>query len=232
MTRKSTLSRWYPAVKRSADVVLGCAALAVCSPLFIIIPILVRLSSSGPILFRQKRVGQNGTVFTIFKFRTMRVHGVSQLSDNITHRLDPRITGVGKFLRNYRLDELPQFVNVLRGEMSIVGPRPLMPDLLPYYSGRDKQRLSVRPGITGWQQVNGGAHHTWNERISLDIWYVENASMLLDLKIICRTVKVALAQEGVYASDGSQLSAIPDALRATLSRDLGQDCSHTRAPAG
>lgn len=214
--RKS--SRWYPAAKRILDWLLAGTALLLLSPAFVIISLLVRLSSPGPILFRQKRLGHNGNVFTIFKFRTMRVHEAKSIADKITHSVDPRITFIGRFLRNFHLDELPQLLNVLRGEMSIVGPRPLMPDLFAYYSENDKQRLKARPGITGWQQVNGGANHTWAERISLDVWYVDNASMWLDLKIICRTIRVAFAQQGVYARDGSQLSAVPEVLIPALSQ--------------
>jgi lipopolysaccharide/colanic/teichoic acid biosynthesis glycosyltransferase len=177
---------------------------------------LVRITSPGPALFRQKRLGLNGTVFTIFKFRTMVVHEASSLADKVVHSTDPRITSLGKILRDFRLDEFPQLFNVIRGEMSIVGPRPLTPDFYSYYTDFDKQRLLLPPGITGWQQVNGASEHNWTQRIALDVWYVENASIWLDLKIIWRTIGVALTREGVYAADGSQLSGLPDALRATL----------------
>ena len=114
------------------------------------------------------------------------------------------------------MDELPQLFNVIRGEMSIVGPRPLLPEFLAYYSETDKQRLALRPGITGWQQVNGGAQRSWTERIALDVWYIQHANIWLDLKILWRTIGVALTREGVYASNESQLSLVPDAVRPQL----------------
>jgi lipopolysaccharide/colanic/teichoic acid biosynthesis glycosyltransferase len=150
----------------------------------------------------------------------MVVHEEASLADSFTHSADPRITPIGRMLRDFRLDELPQLFNVIRGEMSIVGPRPLLPEFLAYYSERDKQRLALRPGITGWQQVNGAAQRTWEERIALDAWYVNNASIWLDLKILWRTIGVALTREGVYASHESQLSLVPDAVRPKLAREF------------
>jgi lipopolysaccharide/colanic/teichoic acid biosynthesis glycosyltransferase len=211
---------WYSLTKRPLDLLLASTALLVLSPVVAVIALLVRISSPGPVLFRQKRLGVNGTIFTICKFRTMVVHQEGSLAGLFTHSADPRITRLGRILRDFRLDELPQLFNVIRGDMSIVGPRPLLPEFLPYYSDRDKERLTVRPGITGWQQVNGAAQHTWAERITLDVWYVHNASIWLDLKIIWRTIGVALTREGVYASDGSQLSTVPDAVRPKLAREF------------
>jgi lipopolysaccharide/colanic/teichoic acid biosynthesis glycosyltransferase len=178
------------------------------------------MSSAGPVLFRQKRLGVNGSVFTIYKFRTMVAHDEVSVAGLFTHSADPRITPLGRILRDFRLDELPQLFNVVRGDMSIVGPRPLLPEFLPYYSDRDKERLLVRPGITGWQQVNGAAQRTWTERIALDVWYVRNMSVWLDLKILWRTIGVALTREGVYASNGSQLSTVPDAARPMVAQEF------------
>ncbi|MGI8962662.1 MAG: sugar transferase, partial [Bryobacteraceae bacterium] len=206
----------YLFIKRTLDILLAGAAVVVFSPVLAAVAICVRITSPGPALFRQKRLGLNGDVFTIFKFRTMVVHEASSLAEKVVHSADPRITRLGNILRDFRLDELPQLFNVIRGEMSIVGPRPLTPDFYEYYTDRDKRRLLLPPGITGWQQVNGASEHSWAERIALDIWYVENANIWLDLRIIWRTVGVALTREGVYASNGSQLSGIPDALRTTL----------------
>src|SRR5437868_7834867 len=206
----------YRFIKRILDLFLAGTALLLLSPVLVTIAILVRMTSPGPALFRQKRLGLNGTFFTIFKFRTMVMHEANTLADKLIHSADPRITPLGRILRDFRLDELPQLFNVIRGEMSIVGPRPLTPEFYPYYTERDKQRLRLRPGVTGWQQVNGASQHSWAERISLDVWYVDNANIWLDLKIIWRTIGVALTREGVYASDGSQLSGVPEALRATL----------------
>jgi len=215
--------RSYLFIKRAFDLLLSVAVLVLLSPLFALIAILIRMSSPGPILFRQKRLGKNASVFTIFKFRTMVVHTAATLADRVTYSTDPRITPVGRLLRDFRLDELPQLFNVIRGEMSIVGPRPLTPDFYPYYSERDKERLAMPPGITGWQQVNGASNHTWAQRIDLDVWYVHHASLWLDLQIISKTIPVALTREGVYASDGSQLSGVPDALRATLREGINID---------
>jgi sugar transferase EpsL len=211
---------WYRFVKRTLDLLLAGAAVVVFSPVLGLIAILVRVTSPGPALFRQRRLGLNGSVFTISKFRTMVVHEEASLADSFTHSADPRITPIGRMLRDFRLDELPQLFNVIRGEMSIVGPRPLLPEFLAYYSERDKQRLALRPGITGWQQVNGAAQRTWEERIALDVWYVNNASIWLDLKILWRTIGVALTREGVYASHESQLSLVPDAVRPKLAREF------------
>ena len=213
-------SRPYLITKSVLDWLLAGTALVVISPAFAIIAILIRVTSPGPVFFRQNRLGRNASVFKIFKFRTMVVHTASTFADQITYSADPRITPLGRVLRDFRLDELPQLLNVIRGEMSIVGPRPLTPEFYPYYSDKDKQRLALRPGITGWQQVNGASNHSWSERIDLDVWYVQHANLWLDLKIMWRTIGVALTREGVYACDGSQLSGIPDALRATMTEEL------------
>jgi sugar transferase EpsL len=210
----------YPIIKRTLDLLLASAAVLVFSPILGLIAILVRVTSPGPALFRQSRLGLNGNVFTIFKFRTMVVHKEVSLSESFTHNADPRITPLGRVLRDFRLDELPQLFNVIRGEMSIVGPRPLLPEFLAYYSEVDKQRLAMRPGITGWQQVNGGAQRAWAERIALDVWYIRHASIWLALKILWRTIGVALTREGVYASNESKLSLVPDAVRAKLAQEF------------
>ncbi|MFL6353874.1 MAG: sugar transferase [Bryobacteraceae bacterium] len=225
MSRSNRPGAAYLAVKRTLDLFLAGAAVVAFSPVLALISILVRITSPGPALFRQQRLGINGRVFTIFKFRTMVVHEASSLAEKVVHSADPRITPLGKVLRDFRLDELPQLFNVIRGEMSIVGPRPLTPDFYPYYTDRDKQRLVLPPGITGWQQVNGASQHSWAERISLDVWYVENANIWLDLQIIWRTIGVALTREGVYASDGSQLSGVPDALRPSLAKGFNNECN-------
>jgi lipopolysaccharide/colanic/teichoic acid biosynthesis glycosyltransferase len=217
----------YRFIKRILDLFLAGTALLLLSPVLVTIAVLVRMTSPGPALFRQKRLGLNGHVFTIFKFRTMVVHEATSLADKVVLSVDPRITRLGRILRDFRLDELPQLFNVIRGEMSIVGPRPLTPELLPYYSDTDKQRLEVRPGVTGWQQVNGALRNSWTGRIALDVWYVKNQSIWLDLSIIWRTISVALKREGVYASHGSQLSTIPEAFRATLPQEFNDALTAT-----
>jgi lipopolysaccharide/colanic/teichoic acid biosynthesis glycosyltransferase len=231
MKSSSTPGTWYRVTKRVLDLLVASTALLVLSPALALISILVRMSSPGPVLFWQKRLGENAKVFTILKFRTMVLHEANSLAEKVVHSADPRITPLGKILRDFRLDELPQLFNVIRGEMSIVGPRPLTPDFYPYYTDHDKRRLLLRPGITGWQQVNGASEHSWTQRISLDVWYVDNASIWLDLKIMWRTVGVALTREGVYASDGSQLSGVPDALRTTLRQGFDNERnSNSSAP--
>jgi lipopolysaccharide/colanic/teichoic acid biosynthesis glycosyltransferase len=197
--------------KRAFDLLLGGFVLLALSPLLAAVAVAVRLDSPGPAWFRQLRLGLGGRPFAIIKFRTMR-HGSTLLGTGLeTSRGDPRITRVGGVLRNLRLDELPQLLNVLRGEMSLVGPRPLLPEFLPYYSGFDRRRLEALPGMTGWQQVNGAARHAWRERVALDVWYVDHASLWLDLRILWITVGVLLRADTVYAPDGSQKSGLPDA---------------------
>jgi len=197
--------------KRAFDLLAGGALLLLAGPLLAALALAVRLDSRGPAWFRQRRVGLGGRPFTIIKFRTMR-HGSTYLGTGLeTSRDDFRITRVGRFLRNLRLDELPQLINVLQGSMSLVGPRPLLPEFLPYYSSRDRRRLEVPPGMTGWQQVSGAARHSWRERVDLDIWYVDHHSLGLDLRILWLTVGVLLRADTVYAPDGSQRSGVPDA---------------------
>ena len=203
--------------KRAFDLVLGSAVLLLASPLLAVLALAIRLDTPGPALFRQIRLGLGGRPFTIFKFRTM-THGSTHLGTGLeTSRDDFRITRVGRWLRDLRLDELPQLFNVLRGEMSLVGPRPLLPEFLPYYSALDQRRLEALPGMTGWQQVNGAARHGWGERVVLDVWYVDHQGLLLDLRILWLTVGVLLRADTVYAPDGSQKSGLPDAYVAARS---------------
>ena len=206
--------------KRAFDLVAGAAVLVLVSPLLAVIALLVRLDTPGPAWFRQIRLGRDGRPFAIFKFRTMR-DGSTHLGTGLeTSRTDFRITRVGRILRNLRLDELPQLLNVLKGEMSLVGPRPLLPEFLPYYSEQDRRRLEALPGMTGWQQVSGAARHTWRERVALDLWYVDHRSLGLDLRILWRTLGVLLRVDTVYAEDRSQRSGVPDAY-AEVQRRMG-----------
>ena len=209
--------------KRAFDLVVGSGILLLASPLLAAVAVAIRLDTKGPVWFRQRRLGLGGRPFSIFKFRTM-VHGSTHLGTGLeTSRDDFRITRVGRFLRNLRLDEFPQLLNVLRGEMSLVGPRPLLPEFLPYYSAFDRRRLEVTPGMTGWQQVNGAARHAWRERVALDVWYVDHRSLGLDLRILWLTVGVVLRADTVYAPDGSQNSGVPDAYAAALASRSGQE---------
>jgi lipopolysaccharide/colanic/teichoic acid biosynthesis glycosyltransferase len=204
--------------KRVFDLVLGVPILLMASPLLALTALAVRLDSPGRAMFRQVRLGLGGRPFSIYKFRTMR-QGSTHLGTGLeTSRDDFRITRAGRILRNLRLDELPQLFNVLKGEMSLVGPRPLLPEFLPYYSDLDRRRLEVPPGMTGWQQVNGAARHSWSERVALDIWYVDHRGLGLDLRILVLTAGVLLRADTVYAQDGSQRSGLPDAYLAAQRR--------------
>jgi sugar transferase EpsL len=193
--------------KRIFDVTIAGIGLVMISPLLLVIAIAVKLTSPGPALFKQKRLGQKGRTFTIYKFRTM-VDGAVNLGAGLrTFEGDPRITPLGKFLRDYHLDELPQLLNVLKGDMSLVGPRPLLPSELALYNSREKQRLLVPPGMTAWEAVNGGLDNSREERIELDLWYVDHWNFGVDLLILVRTVSVVLLKEGLYEKPPeSQLS--------------------------
>ncbi|HHY66180.1 MAG TPA: sugar transferase [Alicyclobacillus sp.] len=186
-------------LKRLFDIVVSSFALVILSPLLLGIAVAIRIDSPGPALFRQVRAGKDGVPFVIFKYRTM-VTGAESLGDGVyTGQSDPRITRVGALLRRYSLDELPQLINILRGDMSIVGPRPTLMEQVERYTADQRERLRVRPGITGWAQINGRNEITWDERIELDRWYVHNWSFWLDLKILFRTIGVVVRGNGVYA---------------------------------
>jgi lipopolysaccharide/colanic/teichoic acid biosynthesis glycosyltransferase len=197
-----------PAFKRLFDFTGSLLLLVLLGPLLAAAALAVRFDSRGGALFRQVRLGFRGRPFSILKLRTMAVAAPD--SGHLTGRGDPRITRVGRFLRATRIDELPQLFNVLAGDMSLVGPRPLLPEFLPYYSSYDRRRLEALPGMTGWQQVNGAARNGWRERVALDVWYVDHRSLGLDLRILLRTVAVVLRADTVYAADGSQDSGLPD----------------------
>lgn len=196
--------RQHLALKRLLDFLLAGIGLIIIAPLLAAIAIVVRLSSPGPILFVQERLGRHGQPFRIYKFRTM-VDGAVHLGTGLdTYEGDPRVTAVGKFLREYHLDELPQLFNVIRGEMSLVGPRPLLMSSLATYQDWEKRRLLLPPGITAWEAVQGGLLNTIDERIALDIWYVDHFTLWLDLWILLKTIPVVLTKEGVYGENGSE----------------------------
>jgi lipopolysaccharide/colanic/teichoic acid biosynthesis glycosyltransferase len=174
-------------VNRVADVAIAGTGLVLASPFLAAAAIASKLEDGGPVLYRQTRVGQGGTDFELLKLRTMIVGAETQGAGYAVDRGDTRITRVGRILRRTSLDELPQLWNVLRGEMSIVGPRPTLRYQVERYDERQRRRLDVRPGLTGWAQVHGRASLPWAERIELDVWYVEHRSPLLDLKILLRT---------------------------------------------
>ncbi len=185
-------------MRRAFDVVVAAAALALSSPVLLAAIVAIRLESRGPAIYRQRRVGLHGREFDLLKLRTM-VDGAESIGAGLAVNVgDARITRVGALLRRTSLDELPNLINVLRGEMSIVGPRPTVPWQVEQYTERERARLSVRPGITGWAQINGRASLPWTKRIELDLWYIEHRSWRLDLEILWRSARMVLAGEGLY----------------------------------
>ena len=186
---------------RALDLLIGVPAAIVTAPLIALLCLAIRLESPGPAIYRQTRVGRDGTPFSIYKLRTM-VTGAEFVGAGLAiQQGDDRITRLGALLRRYSLDELPNLWNVVRGEMSIVGPRPTIPVQVQQYSERQLGRLAVRPGITGWAQVNGRASLPWPERIELDLWYVEHRSLALDLRILRATAWMVLAGKGLYKGE-------------------------------
>jgi lipopolysaccharide/colanic/teichoic acid biosynthesis glycosyltransferase len=185
-------------IRRALDVLFALCALVISAPLLALCMLAVRLESPGPAIFRQRRAGLRGAPFDMLKLRTM-VDGAEHLGAGLAVNAgDARITRVGAFLRRTSLDELPNLVNVLRGEMSLIGPRPTLPAQVAQYTPRQRLRLEVKPGITGWAQVNGRASLPWEERIELDIHYVQHRSLALDLKILLRTPMLVLGGGGLY----------------------------------
>ncbi len=201
-------------LKRVMDVTIALAALLLLAPVMLIIALLIRMKLGRPVIFKQERAGLHGKPFYILKFRTMtdaRDESGQLLPD------EQRMTPLGSFLRKTSLDELPELINVLRGEMSLVGPRPLRTYYLPLYTPHQARRHEVLPGITGWAQVNGRNSLSWEERFELDVWYVDNQSLWLDIKILFLTVVKVLKREGISA-DG----------HVTMPRFTGSDQSSGR----
>jgi lipopolysaccharide/colanic/teichoic acid biosynthesis glycosyltransferase len=185
-------------IKRGIDIVISLPATIVTAPLVAVLAVAVRLESPGDPIYRQIRVGQDGRLFEIYKLRTM-VSGAEFAGAGLAiAEGDSRITRLGALLRRYSLDELPNLWNVLRGEMSIVGPRPTLKTQVDDYTPRQRGRLAVKPGITGWAQINGRAALPWPERIELDLWYVEHRSVALDLRILARTLGLVARGGGIY----------------------------------
>ena len=180
------------------DIVVSSLALALSSPLLALAMLAVRIESPGPVLYSQRRAGRDGRPFEVLKLRTM-VDGAEHIGAGLAVNADdPRVTRVGAFLRRTSLDELPNLVNVLRGEMSLIGPRPTLPVQVAQYTDRQRGRLAIKPGITGWAQVNGRASLPWAERIELDLYYIEHRSLGLDLRILGRTLAMVLGGSGLY----------------------------------
>ncbi|KQV19484.1 sugar transferase [Rhizobium sp. Root1203] len=190
-------------MKRAFDVCCALVMIIITAVPAVAIALMVRTKLGSPVLFRQRRPGLNGQIFTMFKFRTM-TDGKDEQGKLLPDA--ERLTPFGKWLRSTSLDELPELMNVVRGEMSLVGPRPLLPDYLPLYTQFQAQRHLVRPGVTGWAQVNGRNAIDWETRLELDVWYVHNRSFWLDLKILLATLAAVVRREGVTAPGSATVS--------------------------
>ena len=189
---------------RALDLVVASLALAISAPLLAVAAVLIKLESRGPVLYRQRRVGLQGEPFELWKLRTM-VPGAEAMGAGIyVVEGDTRITRTGRLLRRLSLDELPNLINVIRGEMAVVGPRPTVQEQVDRYTDRQRRRLEVKPGITGWAQINGRTSLPWPERIELDVWYVENRSLRLDLRILAKTARLLATGHGLYSDELKQ----------------------------
>lgn len=211
-SRQPKLQFSYPLLKRVLDITIALCFLFCCAPLFNLIAVLILIEDKGPILYRQKRVGKNGRVFYMLKFRTMfvRVDEIMFLRSLQTKgfdfrkldvfkklKCDPRITGIGRYLRRTGLDNMPQIVNVLKGDMSMVGPRPHRPFEVQHYNSRQRERLSCRPGLTGLWQTEGNSHDSFDKMIKTDISYIRNQSLSLDLRILANTVFLSITGRNI-----------------------------------
>ena len=197
----------FKVIKRLFDIIVSFLGLLILSPLFLLLTILIKCDSKGPVFFIQKRVGRTGKKFGIFKFRTMRINAeeliasftpeqLKEWKENFKLKNDPRITRVGKFLRNTSLDELPQLINIFIGNMSLVGPRPIVEEELEWYGEKKNVLLSVRPGLTGWWATNGRSEVSYPERCDYELYYVYNCSLLLDIKILFKTFSAVFSRKG------------------------------------
>ena len=201
-------------MKKFFDFLISTVVLIIASPVFLIVAFLIRLFLGSPIIFKQERPGLYGNIFTLYKFRTM---SASDLMGNFSSD-GQRLTRFGKFLRSTSIDELPELINVIKGDMSLVGPRPLLVEYLPLYSQEQFRRHNVLPGITGWAQINGRNSLNWEEKFMLDVWYVDNQSFLLDLKILTMTVIKVLKRDGINQSG-----------EVTMSKFTGIKTAHSRS---
>lgn len=202
--REPVLDPWQRLVKRTFDLVMSTVGFIVALPVMAVIALAIKWDSTGPIIFRQQRVGENGRLFDMYKFRTM-FHNTEEIKEeasegHLIHKFydDPRVTRVGRFLRRTSLDELPQLVNVLKGEMSLVGPRPELPWLVDRYASWQRKRFEVPQGLTGWWQVNGRANKLMHLHTEDDLYYIKNYSLWLDIKILWRTIKAVIERRGAY----------------------------------
>jgi lipopolysaccharide/colanic/teichoic acid biosynthesis glycosyltransferase len=217
------LTRPRKGLPRWADIAIAIVALILVSPILLLAAIAIKLESRGPVIYRQRRVGRDGVIFELFKLRTMR-EGADPIGvGTAVTAEDSRVTRVGRLLRRFSLDELPNLFNVLRGDMRIVGPRATLPAQVELYSPRQLRRLELRPGVTGWAQIHGRAGIPWEERIELDVWYVEHRSLSLDLRILARTPKALLGGAGVEAVDEYAGSPQDSPLRAAAAQERDGD---------
>lgn len=182
--------------KRMLDLIIAITGAVIALPVIIVITVLLWFVNKGKPFYYQKRPGKNEHIFTIIKFKTMTD---DKDDDGNLFPESQRLTSIGKFLRKTSLDELPQLWNIIKGEMSLIGPRPLLPRYLPRYNDKQKHRHDIRPGLTGWAQVNGRNTLSWEQKFEYDLWYVENVSLLVDVKILCLSFKKVLQKEGVYS---------------------------------
>lgn len=197
---RDTFTRIEDRAIRIFDFSLAVLSLLLLLPFFVVTAAAIKSTSPGPVFYRQTRLGRDGRHFRIFKFRTMVDGSEGKGLGMLTALDDDRITRVGRFLRDWSIDELPQIINVVKGEMSMVGPRPALISYLDQYDARQMRRLAVLPGITGWAQVNGRNSLTWPERIERDVWYVDHRSLALNVRIIIQTFPVVFRKNGVYGA--------------------------------
>lgn len=206
----------YKFFKRFFDILLSAFLLIILSPVMLAVSLAVKISDGGHVLFKQKRPGKNGKIFTVYKFRTMSEKTEDKNGNPLSDM--ERMTKTGSFLRKTSLDELPQFMNVLKGEMSFIGPRPLLCEYLDLYTPEQMRRHDVRPGITGWAQVNGRNAISWEEKFDCDIYYVDNMSLSLDIKIIFMTIKNVLAHSGINSSESDTMEKFRGTAKETVEK--------------
>lgn len=193
----------YKYIKRGLDFTVAFAALLILSPLMLIVSILIKLNRDGPVLFKQERPGRGGKIFTVYKFRTMSVRTCDENGRELSDF--ERMSKIGSFLRKTSVDELPQFINILKGDMSFIGPRPLLTEYLELYTPEQMRRHEVRPGISGWAQVNGRNTISWEEKFGYDVEYVDNLSFRMDMNIFIKTILNVLKQDGINSDEANTM---------------------------
>lgn len=204
----------YKYIKRIMDFSVALVALVALSPLMIIVAVLIKMNHDGPVLFKQKRPGLYGRIFTVYKFRTMSVKTYDDLGRELSDF--ERMSKIGNILRKTSIDELPQFINILKGDMSFIGPRPLLTEYLELYTPEQMRRHEVRPGISGWAQVNGRNTITWEEKFRYDVEYVDNMSLKMDLNILIKTILNVLKQDGINSNEANTM----EKFHGTITEDV------------